>query len=241
MLYIIGLGLSHESISSKGLEIAKRCKKIYLESYTVDLPYSIGAIKELVGKKVFRADRQFIESLEIIDEAVRSDVALLVYGSPLTATTHITLLEEAKKSKVKFKVLYNASVFDAVAETGLQLYKFGKIASMPKWQPEKKYTPDSFMEIVQQNLSMKAHSLILVDIGLMFHYALKQLEDAAKKHNVSLKEVVVCQGLGTSRQKIFYSDFSGLRRLREISAPYCFIIPSKLHFVEKEFLEGFKI
>ena len=126
MLYIIGLGLSHESISKNALEIAKRCKKIYLESYTVELPYAPGAIEELVGKKVKLADREFIESFEIIDEAVRSDVALLIYGSPLTATTHITLIEEAKKSEVKVKVIYNASIFDAVAETGLQLYKFEK-------------------------------------------------------------------------------------------------------------------
>ena len=29
---------------------------------------------------------------------------------------------------------------DAVAETGLQIYKFGKTASMPAWQPSKGFT-----------------------------------------------------------------------------------------------------
>lgn len=239
MLYIIGLGLSHESISKNGLEIAKRCKKVYLESYTVRLPYSPGAIEELTGKKIFLADRGFIESLEIIDEAVRTDIALLVYGSPLTATTHITLLQEAKKSKVKVKVIYNASVFDAVAETGLQLYKFGKIASMPRWQ--KNFTPDSFIETIQHNLSMKAHSLILIDIGLKIQEAIKQLEEASEKNNLNINEIVVCQALGTGRQKIIYTEIENLRETEAIEEPYCFVIPSKLHFVEKEFLENFRI
>ena len=241
MLYIIGLGLNHEGISHLGLKIAKKCKKIYLENYTVELPYSIKAIEEVIGKKVKPVDRDFVESLEVIDQAIRSDIALLVYGSPLTATTHITLLEEAKKSKVKVKVIYSASILDAVAETGLQLYKFGKTASMPKWQPEKGFEPDSFMEIIQQNLSMKAHSLILVDIGLEFQDALKQLESSCEKHGVPMTDVILCQALTTARQRIYYSNLEGLKKLKEMTPPYCFVIPSKMHFVEKEFLEGFKI
>jgi len=239
MLYLIGLGLSQDSLSRKGLRIARKCKKIYLENYTVEFPYSIDAIKEVIGKKIHLADRDFVESLEIIDEAVRTDIALLIYGSPLTATTHITLLEEAKKSRVKVKVIYNASVIDAVGATGLQLYKFGKIASMPKWQPEKKFTPDSFMEIVKHNMSMKAHSLILIDIGLRFRDSMKQLEEAAKNNSINLKEIVVCQALGTKRQRILYSNIETLKKMRDIICPFCIIIPSKLHFMEKEFLNNF--
>jgi diphthine synthase len=231
MLYIIGLGLNHQSISKEGLEIAKKCKRIYLENYTVELPYSTGAIEETIGKKVKLADRDFIESLEIIDEATRSDIALLVYGSPLTATTHITLIQEAKKSKVKVKVLYNASIFDAIAGTGLQPYKFGKITSIPKFEA------DSFIEVVQQNNSMKAHSLILVDIGLEFRDAVARL---AEKHNIKLKKIVVCSKLGTRNSKILYRDIAELEEFTGIKSPYCFIIPSKLHFVEKEFLEELK-
>lgn len=237
MLYIIGLGLNHWGISKQGLEIAKRAKKVYLENYTVELPYSEKAIEELVGKKIHLADRDFVESFEIVDEARKADVALLVYGSPLTATTHISLLEEAKKSRVKAKVIYAGSVLDAVGETGLQLYKFGKIASMPKWQ--KSFAPESFVETVKHNLSMKAHSLILIDIGLGFQEALEQLEQASDSNGLNLKELVICQRLGTERQKIFYTDISQAREL-EVEAPFCFIIPSKLHFVESEFLEEFK-
>jgi len=240
MLYIIGLGLNVDGISKYGLEIIRRCKRVYLESYTVDFPYTFGELEAVVGKKLIKTDRKFTESLALVDEARKIDVVLLVYGSPLTATTHITLINEAKHSGVKTKIIYNASVFDAAAETGLQLYKFGKIASMPAWNPEKNFTPDSFMRIIQENLSMKAHSLILVDIGLDFQDALKQLETSAKNHKISLKKIAVCSRLGTKHSRIIYKDIDEFKDYKNIRTPYCIVIPSKLHFVEKEFLKRFE-
>ncbi len=240
MLYLIGLGLNVDGISKYGLSIVKRCKKIYLEDYTVEFPYSKGELIEVIGKKMVPVDRDFVESLKIVDEADRMDVALLIYGSPLTATTHITLIQEAKRSGIRYKVIYNASVFDAVAETGLQLYKFGKIVSMPKFEPEKGFTPDSFMKTIQENSSMKAHSLILVDIGLEFQDALQQLKKSARNHEIKLKKIIVCQALGTKKKKILYRDVDVLENYEGIKSPFCIIIPSKLHFVEKEFLEEFE-
>lgn len=242
MLYLIGLGLNAHSISKEGMTILKTCKKIYLENYTVDFPYPLAELEDVIDKKLHLADREKVESLEIVDEAKKMDVALLIYGSPLTATTHISLIQEAKVVRIKYKIIYNASIIDAVAETGLQLYKFGKIASIPKWNPKKNFTPDSFMEIIQQNISMNAHSLILCDIGLDFQEALKQLEKSAENYKIELKEkkIVVCQALGTNRSKIFYRNFEELRELEEIKKPYSIIIPSKLHFLEKEMLETYE-
>lgn len=236
MLYIIGLGLNFQGISVEGLEAARRCKKIYVESYTVDFPYPLSELGEMLGKKIVSADRDLVEGLAIIDEAKKQDVALLVYGSPLVATTHITLVSEAKRSRVKCRVIHAGSVFDAVSESGLQLYKFGKIASMPAWREH--FTPESFMKTVQENLSMRAHSLILVDIGLAFKDAIAQLKTAATNHKISLKEIVVCQALGTKHKKIRYGPLDSFEN-RFVKPPYCIIIPSKLHFVEKEVLDGF--
>lgn len=237
MLYLIGLGLNVDGISKFGLEAVKKCKKIYLENYTVDFPYSLKQLEEVIGKKLVPANRELVESLSLVDEAAKKDVALLVYGSPLTATTHISLIQEAKNSGIKSKVIFNASVLDAVAETGLQLYKFGKIASLPEWK--KSFEPDSFMEIVKENMSIKSHSLILIDIGLEHKKALKQLEIAAKNHEINLKKIVLCEALGTMKRKIFYKTISELEKIEEVRKPYCLIIPSKLHFMEKEALENF--
>lgn len=239
MLYIIGLGLNVDGISRFGLDTVKKCKRIYLENYTVDFPYSIEELRHILKKKISLADREKVEGLSIVDEAEKMDVALLVYGSPLTATTHITLIQEAKKLGIRHKIIYNASVLDAVAETGLQLYKFGKIASMPAWDKNKGYEPDSFMEIVKENISIKAHSLILIDPGLEIQDGLKQLEIAAKKHNIKLKSLVICERLGTRKRRIFYRFIEDVKKLKDIQHPYCIIIPGKFHFIEKEVLSEF--
>jgi diphthine synthase len=240
MLYLIGLGLELEGISKKGFEIAKRCKRVYLEKYTVDFPYSMKDIEEVLGKKITPAERMFVESMEIIDESKRMDVALLVYGSPLTATTHIALLQEAKRCRVKVEVIYSASILDAVAQTGLQLYKFGKIASMPKWDIEKNFVPDSFIKVIQENLSINAHTLLLIDIGMKFEEAMRQLKVSIEKNGLEIGKLVVCQALGTKRKKIIYKNFHEFEN-EDVRKPYCIIIPGKLHFMEKEVLEEFYV
>ncbi|MEA3414398.1 MAG: diphthine synthase [Nanoarchaeota archaeon] len=238
MLYIIGLGLNKKSITKEGLEALSKCKKVYLESYTVDFPYTLHNLEEVFNKKIKSLNREDVENLSIIDEAKKLDIALLVYGSPLTATTHITIVNECKASRVKCKIIHNASIFDAIAETGLQLYKFGKVASMPTWK--KSFTPDSFMKIVQQNLSQEAHSLILVDIGLEWGEALKQLKISAENNKIKLNKLVICQAMGTKHQKILYRGVEELEEFTGVKKPYCIILPSKMHFVEKESVEYFE-
>lgn len=225
MLYLIGLGLNVDGISSYGLETAKRCKKIYLENYTVDFPYSRKELQEFIGKKLIPADREFVESLEIVDEAKKMDVALLVYGNPLFSTTHITLIQESRASGIRCKVIHSASVFDAIAETGLQPYKFGKITSLPK------HEANSFIEVIKENQKINAHSLILIDMGIELNEALERI------NKLKTDKIIVCQSLGTRHRKIYYDKIENLKNIN-IKKPYCIIIPSKLHFVEKEVLEG---
>ncbi len=227
MLYIIGLGLNEKGISEEGREAIKKCAKIYLEDYTVSFPYSLKELEKEIKKKIIPAGRELAESNELIKEAKKENISLLVYGSPLTATTHITLIQEARKNKVKYQIIYNASVLDAIAETGLQLYKFGKIASIPNFEA------DSFIEIIKDNQKINAHSLILVDIGMGFEDAIRRVEKATGK-----SKIVVCSMLGTKDSRIYYNEISKLKTLN-IKAPFCFIIPSKLHFMEEEVLESF--
>lgn len=238
MLYLIGLGLDERSLSKEAIEIIKRCKKVYLDNYTVDFPYTHQELIDEIGKKVISADREKVESLEIVGEAKKMDVALLVYGSPLTATTHITLIEEAILSGIKYRVINNASILDAVAETGFQIYKFGKITSMPAWK--KSYEPDSFMDVVKENQSIKAHTLLLIDIGLSIKQAIEQLEKAAANKGIKLDRLVICQCMGTKRQKILYRELDEIKEYTGVQKPYCIIIPGELHFVEKNMLEAYK-
>ena len=228
MLYIIGLGLDEESISEKGLKTIKKCGEVYLENYTVEFPYSIEKLEKVIGKKLLQADRSFVESFEILDKAKNKTVALLVYGSPLTATTHISLTEEAEKRKIECEIIYNASVFDAVGETGLQIYKFGKVTSIPNFRA------DSFLDAIKENQKIGAHSLILIDIGMKFSDALERMEKFLGKN-----KIIICSRLGTKEKEIVYGTVENLIN-EEVKAPFCFIVPGKMHFIEEEVLKRFE-
>jgi len=236
MIYIIGLGLNKESISEEGKKILEKCDKVYIENYTVDFPYEIKVLEKYLDKKLNLANRDLVEGTSLIEEAKKKNIALLIYGSPLTATTHISLIQEARKENVEYKIIYNASILDAVAETGLQLYKFGKVTSMPAWK--KSFEPTSFMEIVKENIKINAHSLILVDIGLKLNDAIKELKESAKKQKVKIDKIVICSRMGTDEREIIYSELGKIEN-KEIKKPYCIIIPGKLHFVEEEILADF--
>jgi diphthine synthase len=237
MLYLIGLGLNEKSLTLEGAQALKNCKRIYLESYTVDFPYNLENLEKALNlkNKIEKLGRKEVESNKLLEEAKKENIALLIYGSPLFATTHQTLIQDAKKQKVKTKIIFSSSVFDALSESGLQLYKFGKITSMPKWQ--KSFAPDSFLEIVKENLSIKAHSLILCDIGLSFQDALHQLETSSKNKNLKIEKLVVCSNLGTENSKFLYNKIENLKK-EKISNPFCLIIPAELHFMEKEAIES---
>jgi diphthine synthase len=234
MLYLIGLGLNERGISKEGLLALRRCHKVYLENYTVDFPYAIEDLH--LDEKIVELGRRDVESNKLIKEAKSRKIALLVYGCPLFATTHMSLLLDAQKQDVRTKVIYSASVFDGVAETGLQLYKFGKIASMPAWRQG--YEPDSFLNIIEDNLKIKAHSLILIDISMNFKKALLQLEMALSNREMKVEKMVVCSQIGTEDAKIGYGTINELRK-KDFKLPVCFIIPSEMHFLEEEGLSRF--
>lgn len=236
-LYLIGTGMNKKSIGADALEIIKTCDKVYLENYTVNFPYQIEEIEKEYGVKIEELGRAKVEDESILEEAKTQKVALLVYGDSLSATTHIQLILSCKEKGIEYKIFHNASIMITVAETGLQLYKFGKTASMPNWE-EHTNKPTSFMNYIKENQSIKAHTLILTDIGLKLSEAISQLKESSEKENVELPEkIIVCSNAGTPNQKIFYNNLETLKD-KEVSMPFCIILPSNLHFTEKEFLNS---
>ena len=181
--------------------------------------------------KVTEANREFVESEKIVSEAKENDVALLVYGSPLSATTHISLINSAKKQKVKYKILYSGSVFDAVAESGLSLYKFGRTTSLPRWQ--KNYKPTSFIDVIKENQKIKAHTLLLIDIKLDFEEARKQIIETDKLFEK--EKVIACSMLGI-KSRFFYNQIDKIDA-EKIKFPYCIIIPCEMSEIEEESLK----
>ena len=146
MLNLIGLGLNNEkSITLEGLETLKQSDKIYLETYTSKWYGSLENLEEMIGKKIIQLKRLGLEenSEKILEEAKTQKISLLVIGDPLVATTHITLLLEAKKKGIKTRVIHNASIYSSVGETGLHLYKFGATVTLPFPEKTNNQLPES--------------------------------------------------------------------------------------------------
>lgn len=165
MFYIIGLGLGDcKDITVKGLEIIKKCDKIYLESYTSVLTCGKEALEKFYDKTLIVADRDLVEqgADDILEDAHDQDIALLVVGDPFGATTHTDLILRAREKGLKVEIIHNASILNAVGCCGLQLYSFGETISIPYWSDM--WAPESFFDKIINNYQNKLHTLCLLDI-----------------------------------------------------------------------------
>jgi diphthine synthase len=240
MLYLIGTGLGDEKdITVRGLEIVKSCSHVYLECYTNALSVSKEKLEEFYGKEVILADRDMIEknSDEILDKAKDSDVALLIIGDVFAATTHVDFMLRAKGKKVDIEVINNASVLTAIGEVGLELYKYGKVTSIP-FENENVDTP---VNVLKDNQSLGLHTLFLLDLDpkndnfLSFGSAAKYLISKGVGEDVV---AIGCAALGTKNKEIKVLKLKDMIEINKY--PQCLIIPGKLHFVEEEALELWK-
>jgi diphthine synthase len=239
MLYLIGLGLNDEKdITLKAVDIAKRCE-CYCELYTSVWRGSLENLKTLVGKDIHLLKRKDLEEGQelLLEKAKKNDIALFVPGDPLVATTHIDLVYEARRSRIPVEIIHNASIFSAVGEVGLQLYKFGKTATVPL-----NGRLENVKTTLKDNKKSGLHTLLLLDVDneTNLHMTVKDTLKMLLKAKL-LKEfddVVVFSKAGGDSE-IFYRAAKEFLS-RDVELPAVLIIPGKLHFREKDFLELFQ-
>src|SRR3989344_5420907 len=225
-LLLIGLGLEEGDLSLRAVESIKKCDKIYLESYT-SVGISIDYLTKVLGKKIEPKPREFFEnnSKEIIKEAKKENVALLIQGDCLSATTHISILQEAEENNIETEIIHGASIFTAVNETGLSLYNFGKTASIP-FENKTVKTP---YEIIKTNLEKGTHSLVLLDLNPNENKFLSAKEGLTYLIKQGLKE-------RTKERKIKFGKIKDLLSINLKDYPQCIIIIGNTHFVEEDYL-----
>lgn len=246
MLYFIGIGLNNEKdISMNGLEAVKKCDVVYLENYTSLLNCPKGALEKLYGKKIILANRCLVEAddNEIIENAKTKNVAFLVAGDPLVATTHMDLFLRAKKEGIKWHVLHNASIISAVGITGLQVYKFGKTTSIPLDNEN----VESPYNVLKGNLSRGLHTLFLLDLNpeddefMSVNDSIRYLLKVELKRNEKVfSEKALCIGcarIGNENQIIKAGTAKDLLKFDFGKPVHCLIVPGKLHFMEEEALK----
>lgn len=166
MLYLIGLGLSHETdITVRGLETVRKCKRVYLEAYTsILMAADQESLEKFYGKDIILADRELVETGadQILEGADKDDIAFLVVGDVFGATTHTDLVIRATELGIPFELIHNASVMNAVGACGLQLYQFGQTVSLVFFTET--WKPDSFYQKIMENRKIGLHTLLLLDI-----------------------------------------------------------------------------
>jgi diphthine synthase len=250
VLVLIGTGVSFD-LTLAGLEALKSADEAYIETYTN--PIDEAKIRELeraCGKKITLLPRERMESPYLAGRARTARVCVLASGDPLTATTHVSLVMEARQMGVAVEVIHNSSIYSAApARAGLQIYRFGRTASLVNPRPN--YKPSSSLEIIRENQARNAHTLVLLDTEPRPMEAKAALEMLAE-----FDSAVVLSRVGLPDEKITYGKISELRKQAareagksEVSRsagglgkpPFTIIIPAKLHPMEEEFLEKLKI
>lgn len=253
MLTLIGLGLSDESdMTLRGVDAARSAEKVYMEMYTGKWSGSVERLHSMLGKDhISLLKRRDLEedAGKIINEAKTRKVAILVQGDPLVATTHSSVFVEAKKRGVETRVVHSSSIFSAIAETGLHIYKFGSTVTLPFMEKTGGKLPRSVYDSIKENKSRGLHTLCLLDVGdydgapMNPRQAVDLLLAMERQFGEGVigpaqKVVVLCSA--GSGSKILYDEIEAVQAGSGNDTPSVIVVPGKLHFAEEDFLQSFK-
>ncbi len=242
MITFVGLGLwDAKDISIRGLEAVKKADRVYAEFYTSKLSAEIGDLEREFGRGIEILERKDLEeeSWKIVNEGAEKNLVILVPGDPMIATTHSSLMVEAKRKGVDVKIIHNASIISAVAGvTGLHAYRFGKTATVS--YPHRNVISKTPLDVVKQNLSINAHTLLLLDLNpdpMTIPEAvdiLEKIDDGVLNHfavgvaRVGGNSFVVCDNFYSLRDHAFGDP------------PHTVVVLGRtVHITEYEFLREF--
>lgn len=237
MLSLIGLGLRDGDIAKNGVEALQDADVAYAELYTNAIEYDLDALQEQTGTDITLLERAQVEDEDrVLTEAQDKEVAFLVSGDPLAATTHQDLLFRAQERDIAVDVIHAPSILTAVAETGISIYKLGRVTTLP--EPYNGNVPDSPFNVVENNHDTGLHTLMLLDIGMTAVEALQHIAD--RLHTET--DVIVCSELGTTNRVIKYGAIDDLQSVADdFGVPCSIIIPGDLSDNEAERLEQHRV
>lgn len=267
-LYLIGLGLGDiRDLSLRADSIIQKAHHLYLEAYTAISQSTTHALEKAYQKTVTPAFRDTVEQHAeetILKDAQDETTVLLVVGDPLVATTHMDLILRARKLNIDVRIIHNMSIFDAITSTGLELYKFGKVTSIPFWTPQ--FRPMAAYDCIRQNRSIDAHTLCLLDIKVREEdyealrkgkseylpprymsvreglETLEQMEQVRKEGIITPETKVIGIARAThDDEQIISGTIAELKEIDFGGPLHCLIIPSSMHFIEEEAFLVWKI
>lgn len=233
MIYLIGLGLDNKEVTEKGLEAIESANKVFAEFYTNTETIDLERLEEKTDSEIEKLSREEVEQEDkIIEEGKNTDVAFLVSGDALTATTHYDIKHRAEKEGIETGVIHAPSVFTSIAETGLNVYKFGRTVTLPE-----EGEPESVIKYIEKNDSISLHSLILLDINL-------EADEAAEKilnmrPEFSERETIVLERANLENQSISTMSLEEVADSEFGEPPHCLILPGEKSHKEQEFVDEY--
>jgi len=246
VLTFIGLGLfDHTDISEKGLRKIRAADLVYLECYTSRLAGStIDDLSAFYGKPVIPLYREDVEQHpdRLLEEAKEKEVVFLCAGDPMVSTTHADLRIRAALRGIRTSIIHAASIASAICGlSGLQNYRFGKSCSLPF--PQKNWFPTTPLDVILQNLSLRLHTLVYLDIQdnrfMTVSEAVGLLEEMAAGRDAEIPLYVGIARAG-SDAPVVRAGTAATIRSAEFGPPlHILIVPAELHDMEREYLEVF--
>ncbi len=249
-LYLIGIGLAPDLMSLRGLNIARRADKVLVDIYTSIVPGGVKSVEKVVGRSLEPVGRSGLEGradaiMGYLEKGL--SVALLVAGDPLVATTHVSLLIDAKKRGFECEVIPAPGILpNALTMLGLMVYKMGKVATVT-YPVEGKLSLYPY-DVVRDNDSRNLHTVLLLEMdaerGVMMKVseAVELLEYMERLRGERVfpptRKIIAVSALGTPMQRICYASLEQLKHHTYGFGPHTLVVPSpRLHFVEEEALK----
>lgn len=231
MLHVIGLGLDDGEITVKGMKALENCDEAVCEFYTNTETVDLEELEERASTPIRKISREEVEQEMLpVELAGEKNVAFLVSGDPLTATTHYQVKKEAESRGTEVQVHHAPSILTSVAETGLDLYKFGRTVTVPE-----KGAPGSIGEMVEKNDSVGLHTLVLLDVNLFADEAADKLLEI--DNSLADRTVAVVERANSSSQSITVTELENVGEMKLGETPHCMALAGELSHKEEEFLE----
>ena len=231
MLHLVGLGLDDDEITGKGVKAIKESEKVFAEFYTNTETVDIEALEEKTDTEIEKLSREEVERKDqIIESAEKQNTVFLVSGDPLTATTHYDIKHRAEQKDIGVDVVHAPSIFISVAETGLNVYKFGRTVTLPEHA-----SPDSIIEHIEKNDSIGLHTLILLDINYDAGDAAQKLVEMSS--DLEDREALILERANLHTQNIVHGELNEVEP--EGETPHCIVLVGEKSHKEEENLSSY--
>ncbi len=243
-VYMIGGGISGvHDIPIRGFYAISESDILLVDTYTSVYDFNrkkfVKLYKSVVGEHfnvdIIECSRSDLEVnfFDIIKDY--NKVSLLVPGDPMIATTHSSIVIDAKRRGINVEIINASSVISAIpSRCGLISYNFGKVCTLPL-RVESEYPAD----VVRNNLNNDMHSLVLLEVDVesgeyvtiwdAVDYFMNKLDE------YQFNEVIAVIRIGFDDEVVVRGkpqDFRGLRG----KPPQSLIIPASMKEIEREFL-----